>query len=382
MNKLLGAILLIAGCCVGAGMLGIPVVTGAAGFYPSMAYFGMAWGYMALTGLVLGKLVLSFKQSDVHLISMAKNTLGRAGALASWLLFAFLFYAIMTAYVIASGSVIGSVTGLPFTTAGLLLVLAMYVTIARGVRLVDSLNRYLMFGMIAFYLLLVIFGLPAVDTSRLERADFQAGWISLPILVISFGYHNLIPSLASYLNGNWSALRKAILIGSLIPLVIYVVWELVILGIVPDQNIAQWATAEAKGELVTQVLVDTVGSKLVIYLSQGFAFFAIATSFLPVSFSFLDFLRDGFGQIKKGVSTPVLALFVLVPPTIIALSDPYSFLDALDFAGGFCAVSIFGILPVLMAWKRKIISPILAIFLLVLSGAIFTIELLHQTGVL
>jgi tyrosine-specific transport protein len=42
MNKpgsIFGGVLLIAGSCIGAGMLGLPIITGIAGFFPSLLMF-------------------------------------------------------------------------------------------------------------------------------------------------------------------------------------------------------------------------------------------------------------------------------------------------------------------------------------------------------
>jgi len=382
MNKTVGATLLIAGCCIGAGMLGIPVVTGPAGFFPSVTFFVIAWLYMMTTGLLFAKLALSFDLPEVNLLSMAKATLGLSGKIIAWVLFAFLFYALMTAYVIATSVLVSEATGVGFLLSSLLIVAGLYAVIARGVTLVDALNRYLMAGMILFYLLLVGAGFSSIQLDRLMRADFSLAWVSLPILVISFGYHNLIGSLVSYLNRDAKALYKAIVIGSFIPLLIYVVWEFVIIGIVPNHNMMQWITAEKKGELVTQVLADTVGSHSVLYFSQGFAFFAIATSFLPVALSFGDFLKDGFQLLGKKLSSRHSALLVLVPPLFLSISDPSLFLDALDFAGGFCAVTLFGILPTLMAFKRKLVKSLYLLPIFLMSCLIFAIEFLHQLGVL
>lgn len=380
MNKTVGATLLIAGCCVGAGMLGIPVVTGPAGFIPSVTFFFIAWIFMMATGLLFAKLALSMNLPEVNVLSMAKATLGMPGKIIAWVLYAFLFYALMTAYVIAGSVLISEATGVGFLLSSLALVAGLYAVIARGVRLVDAFNRYLMIGMIVFYFLLVGAGLPSIQFERLVRQDFSMAWVSLPILVISFGYHNLIGSLVSYLKRDAKALYKAIIFGSFIPLVIYVVWEFVIFGLVPDHNMTQWLTAEKKGELVTQVLADTVGSKSVLYFSQGFAFFAIATSFLPVAFSFVDFLKDGFSLLGRRLASNHSALLVLAPPLLLSISDPSLFLDALDFAGGVCAVTLFGIMPAIMAFKRKLAHKALLAAIFGMSCLIFTIELLHQLG--
>lgn len=377
MNRTFGASLLVSGCCIGAGMLGIPVVTAAAGFYPSLLFFVLAWAFMTAAGLMLAKLVLSFKKSEIHLLSMAEATLGRWGKVSAWVLFAFLFYAIMTAYVIAASVLLADFSGLSFHTTSVLLMLLMYFAIAKGLRLVDSLNRYLLLGMVACYFLLVASGLPAVSFERLAVGSISSAWAALPLLVICFGFHNLIPSLAAYLNNDYKALKKAIITGSLISLGIYILWEFVILGLVPEAKAAEWIEAEQKGELVTQVLADTVGNKSIVTFAKAFSFLAIATSFLPVAFSFLDFLKDGVKASSKN-----LALMVLLPPFILSISDPHLFLQALEFAGGVCTIGIFGILPALMAKKRAVVGPAYYTLILLGSLVVFTVELAHQFGYL
>lgn len=390
-NKQLGSILLIAGCSIGAGMLGIPVVTGVAGFIPSCLFFILAWAFMALSGLVLTELVLSYKEHNVNLLTIAKDTLGSFGKGLAMLLFAFLFYSLMTAYILAAGVLFSQYLPISPSIASILTVLGIYFAVAKGLKLVDAFNRKLMIGLIVCYLLLVAFGLPQIELQRLAAYDFNAVWVSLPILVVSFGYHNLIPTLASYLDRSRAQLARAIIIGSLIPLAVYIVWEFVILGVVPFESLASWKAAESGGEMVTEVLCQSVGassvSKGLSMIAEVFALFAIATSFLPIAFSFFDFLRDGY-RFKK-VKESYLALLVLVPPLVIGLVDPHLFLDALDFAGGFCAVILFGILPAIMAFIRKsrvgnkgfvIASAPVLLFLLVGSLAIVAIELMHMMG--
>ena len=40
-GSVFGGMLLIAGSCIGSGMLGIPIVTGVAGFFPSLLMFAI-----------------------------------------------------------------------------------------------------------------------------------------------------------------------------------------------------------------------------------------------------------------------------------------------------------------------------------------------------
>jgi tyrosine-specific transport protein len=399
MNRKIGSVLLVGGCCIGAGMLGVPIMTGPGGFIPSCALFVFAFAFMVLTGLVYAEVVLSYEKDDINLLSIANDTLGKVGGSIAWGLFAFLFYAIMIAYIIG-GTVLFSDFArevmemeVPFAVASTIFTLLMYILITRGESFVDSWNRYLMLGLVICYVMLVIYGIPYVEESRLARLDWRVSFAALPILIISFGYHNLIPTLARYLKRNKSELFQAIIYGSMIPLAVYIVWNYVILGIVPYATDGIWAQAQNKGEMVAQVLESACGNAQVVDVARGFSFFAIATSFLPVAFSFLDFLQDAFYGCKKFRGKKnLLAMLVLVPPYIAALTDHKLFLSALNYAGGISAVALFGIFPAIMAFvkKRKVAqvkkqqfviakTPVL-VFILIISLAIMAIEIFHECG--
>lgn len=401
MNKTVGATLLVAGCSIGAGMLGLPSVTGPAGFFPSTLFFLLSWAFMLLTGLVLAEVTLSFQLPNISFISMAEKTLGQLGKISTTILFALLFYTLMVAYFIGGGIFIADFASfscnldLPLPAASGLLFLVLFIAVFRGVSFIDTFNRYLIAGLFLCYLLLVAVGLPHVELERLERADWSFAYLSVPILIISFGYHNLVPSLASYLDQNEKALKRAIIYGSLIPLFVYIIFEFVILGITPINSHFEWLAAQKNGEIITQVLERAAHSHAVIHVIRAFAFFAIATSFLPIAFSFFDFLKDGFFHSSPLKMTKksrfLLTSAVLVLPFVIALTRPDSFLLALEYAGGFCAVALFGMLPPLMALFGKKNStfqkryfrianrPILLI-LLATSFAILLMTLLHRMG--
>src|SRR5688572_4400078 len=101
-GSVLGGVLLIAGCCIGAGMLGLPVLSAAAGFIPSFVLFVLCWLFMVVTGLLLLEVNLLFTE-EVSIISMAGRTLGKVGQAVGWVCFLFLFYCLMVAYVAGSG---------------------------------------------------------------------------------------------------------------------------------------------------------------------------------------------------------------------------------------------------------------------------------------
>jgi tyrosine-specific transport protein len=309
---------------------------------------------MVLTGLLLARVTLSFHARETNLISMAEQTLGAPGKYATFLLFSSLFYAILVAYCIAGGKLVADFIDIPFQVASSALVVLFYLALIFGLRSVDIVNRFLMAGLALAYIALVSFGAPHVEVSKLERADWTAGLTSLPVLIIAFGYHNLVPTLAHYLDKDMKALKRAIIIGSLLPLVVYIVWEAVILGIVPLREAHEWHRARGQGHMITDLLETVSHSPHVTMAARFFALFAIATSFLPVAFSFLDFLRDGVGVKDTQKNRVFMGLLVLAPPLVVALTKPHLFLSALGLAGGFCTVLLFGLLPALMAIQRKV----------------------------
>ncbi len=354
-GSLSGGILLVSGCCIGAGMLGLPILSALAGFKPSVLLFCLSWLFMACTGLLLLEVNLWFKD-DVSIITMADRTLGVIGKCVGWAGFLFLFYALMVAYISGTGHLLSDLTqeltGFALTPwiGSLFLCLLLGSMVYLGTQAVDWFNRIFMVGLMISYVLLIALGGPHVKTDYLQHSDWSAAYLVLPAMIISFGYHNLIPSLTTYMQGDIKRLRLTILIGSAIPLLFYLIWEWLILGLVPVEGFRE---AFGQGDMTTRVLKNAVGSAYVADIAHYFAFFAIVTSFLGVALSFVDFLADGL-HIKKDTSGKIfLCLLVIALPFGCALLYPKIFLTALRYAGSFGAVTLFGLLPAAMVWAGR-----------------------------
>ena len=355
-QRTFGAILLIAGCCIGAGMLGLPLVIAAAGFVPSSLAFIACWIFMASTGLLLLEANLWFGEG-IHLMTLAERTLGKTAKVFVTLCFGFLFYCLLVAYLGGGGELIAEfLTNYfgfelnPFY-GSLALVIIFGIVLYKGTAEVDVVNRLLMIGLGLSYTGLVVLGVPHVHLEDLKGCAWECTIPALPAMIVSFGYHNLVPSLTTYLKGNARQLRLAIIIGSAIPLIFYLIWDGIILGMLASHQDLQGAIDS--GSMITKLVRETIGSSLVADLMHFFAFFALVTSFLGVSMSFVDFLADGLKIKKTHSGSFVLVSLVLLPPCIFAYLYPSIFLTALNYAGAFGAVLLFGVIPVLMVWKGR-----------------------------
>jgi len=362
-SHLFGAILLVAGSCIGAGMLGLPVLSALAGFKPSILMFILCWLFMLSTGLLLLEVNLWFKD-ETNLTTLVERTLGNFGKNVAGFVFLFLFYCLMVAYSSASGELFADFFRelTPFTipnASGSLIMVSLFgLMIYLGTEAVDKLNRLLMLGLVISYFLLLFLGAPHVDSENLKTANFEALLLVVPAMIISFGFHNLIPSLTTYLKHDSKKLKLVFILGSVIPLIIYIAWEWLLLGLIPLHGEAGFKEAMLHGDLATNVLKSNIGGSLVVDLAQYFAFFAIVTSFLGVSLSFVDFLADCLHIKKTAKGKCFLSVLALGPPLILSLLYPKIFLLALNYAGSFGAVVLFGILPALMVWYGRYVKKI------------------------
>jgi tyrosine-specific transport protein len=365
-GSVIGGSLLIAGSCIGAGMLALPIITGLAGFFPSLLMFFLAWAFMTLTGLLMVE-VNGWFEHKVNIASMVGHTLGHVGRSLSWILYLFLFYALIVAYISGSGSLsstfASSILSIPIPPwlGSLFFVILFGFVVYLGTRPVDLWNRLLMVGKIASYIGMVALGVKYIQPKLLMRTESSYALFSLPVLIISFGFHNMIPSLTAYMKRDLKRVRLTILIGSLFTLVIYLIWQILVLGIVPMEGPSGIVESLNNDKEASQALMGILGTSLVALFAQWLAFFAILTSFLAQSLSLVHFLADGLKAKHKHRENVWICLLALFPPLIFALIYPQLFFKALNFAGGICAVILFGIFPALMVWigryRKQITSP-------------------------
>jgi tyrosine-specific transport protein len=306
-------------------MLALPVVTASGGFFPALFIFALCWIFMTCTGLLLLELCLKLPP-DANLVTMGATYLGNWGRIAAWGLYLFLFYCLSVAYICGGGSLLQSWLGLNPWICQLIFLFTLAPCVYAGAKVVDRLNRLLMVGLIVSYILFVIGGVALIDIEKLQLSNWTKCWPALPVIFTSFSYQGVIPSLTAYLHRNARHLRIAIIGGTSLAFLIYVIWEALILGTAKESE-----------------------TKLV----QAFAFFAIATSFLGVTLGLFDFLADSLTIAKRGVRKFFLALLTFLPPLGIALINPNLFITALVFAGGIGCALLLGLMPILMVWVAR-----------------------------
>lgn len=355
MNRLIGGILLIAGTAIGAGMLALPIETGFAGFGPSLVLFGLYWAVMTYTAFLFLEVNLWSDRPGINMIGLAKMTLGPIGAAISWVAYLFLLYSLTTAYLAGGGALFNSFIGgiLPHGYEPLPLALFFGACLYRGMSSVDGLNRLFMAGLIVTYMVMVVTLAPQVDKTLLLHVDMGQIARGSAIAATSFGFHIVIPTLVEYMHREVWQLRLALWIGCAIPVMVYLLWQWVVLGIIPLEGPISLSAGFLSGSNSAQLLSDYLGRSWMGEMASLFALFAIITSFLGVSKSLVDFLHDGLLVERTERNSLYMLFLTFMPPLFFVWMDPRAFLTALEYAGAFGVMVLLVLMPVAMAFVGR-----------------------------
>ncbi|WP_172379350.1 aromatic amino acid transport family protein [Vibrio sp. Vb339] len=354
-SKVFGSTLIIAGTTIGAGMLALPLASAGIGFSTSLFLMLGLWALMAFTALLMVELH-QFAESDATLHTLAHTILGTKGKWIASFAVMFLFYALCAAYIAGGGAQfnqrISDIAGIELnaqiTTLLFTLLVAGVVTI--GTHSVDKVNRVL-FGLKLIAMMLVLsFLAPNITSQYLMSMTLQQGLIvaAIPVVFTSFGFHGSIPSIVRYLDGDVRSLRKVMIIGSALPLVIYVFWQSVTLGVISQE---QLLSDTSLGALLVS-LSQTVHQSNLSVIVGVFADLALLTSFIGVSLGLFEFMGDSLSKKLGDAKRVKTAAITFLPPLGFALFYPQGFIMALGYAA--IALSVLAILlPTVMVYKVR-----------------------------
>ncbi|CAK0749359.1 hypothetical protein CVIRNUC_001904 [Coccomyxa viridis] len=346
-----GSIVLIAGTTVGAGILAVPFTTQDSGFIPSTASLIGTYVFSVVTGLLLAEaninLMCELGKGGVSITSISRTTLGTAGEKATTLIYLALHYALLVAYTAKSGELLQQLLGQdvppPVYSLGFCGLLAAMCFGLRPAQL-DQANT----GLLAAVILSFAGLLWAVAGQVHPENLFQANWVAvpqtLPVLSLAFVYQNVVPVICSRLEGDLGKVRTSILGGLSVPLLMFIVWNGAILGSIDS--------APGIGQKVDPLAQLTQLPGPTSVLIQVFSLFAIATSYIGFVLGLSDFLADLL-KLPAGQQQKTPYILTVVPPFILAALFPQIFFKALDFAGTYGVLSLFGLIPAASVWSQR-----------------------------
>ena len=354
--------MLVAGTQIGAGMLALPITTGVSGLIGSTVLFLLCFTYMVTSLFLLLETNYYSENKSTNIISMAKTHIGNFGAVIAAVSFALLMYAALSAYISGGNEIINnalSYLNISFANQHqvlpTILALIFGIIIYLGSNVIDYANRILMVGLVASYFLMLFTLLPQASYTNLNTHHFKYLASALPVVILSFTSHIILPSLREFLDNDIENIKKVLIWGSIIPIAAYLLWNLAIIGVLPFHgkiNIVDVSKATKPIVALSSAIGAQTHSTVITQNNELFSFCAIATSIIGVLLSLKDFIADGFKVEKNKYNNILLLLACILPPLGIIYIWPSMFTLALGYGGIFIAI-LYGILPPIMAWKAR-----------------------------
>ncbi|AXG47425.1 MULTISPECIES: tyrosine transporter TyrP [Photorhabdus] len=358
-NRTFGSTFIIAGTTIGAGMLAMPLATAGVGFGVSLIMLVSLWVLMSYTALLLVE-TYQYESPDTGLGTLAQRYLGSSGKILAGFSMMFLMYALTSAYISGAGELLTVSLNkwlnlsLPASVGVILFTVIGGGVVCIGTRSVDMVNRVIFGAKIIFLVLMLGMMMPHVQHINLLTMPLEQGLIlsSIPVIFTSFGFHGSVPSIVKYMDGDIRRLRWVFIIGSAIPLIAYILWQLATLGSINSSTFVNILAENAGLNGLLHSIREVVASPKTELAVQMFANLALATSFLGVTLGLFDFLGDLFKRKNSVAGRMQTGLLTFVPPLIFALFYPKGFVMALGYAA--VALSILAlVLPSLLAYKSR-----------------------------
>ncbi|MFZ7343429.1 aromatic amino acid transporter [Avibacterium volantium] len=363
--SLFGGAMIIAGGTIGAGMLANPIATSGVWFIGSILILCYTWFCMTTSGLMLLEANLHYP-TGASFDTIVKDLLGKGWNVINGLSVAFVLYILTYAYITSGGGLTESFLNQLFSSeqsaveigriSGSLIfcaVLAFFVWFST--KAVDRFSTVLIAGMVIAFLLSVTNLLGMVNTDilldSLATEDSQYlpfALAALPVCLVSFGFHQNVPSLVKYYDRDSSKVTKSIIYGTFIALIIYMLWQLAIQGNLPRNEFIPVIQKGGDIAALLEALNSQIQTNFVGLMLRFFAYMAIASSFLGVTLGLFDYIADLFKFDNSIAGRTKAALITFLPPLILSLLFPYGFVIAIGYAG--LAATIWAvIIPALLA---------------------------------
>eukprot|EP00977_Amphora_coffeiformis_P019429 scaffold7227_cov160-Amphora_coffeaeformis.AAC.8 len=240
--------------------------------------------------------------------------------------------------------------------------------------LATSVHAVLTVVFLLFIVLLFQAGQAEAVWSRCVPQNFSQNWSNLlynslgpittaiPIMLQLLVYGEILPNVCHMLQYDTQRIRISVLVGSFIPLMLLTGWAALGVALVP----AATATAAATVDPV-KILLQGGGAvpQRLLILSISAIGTTILGSFLALESAYKDVTGMMTKTMRNGPAETmarktfwqnrlVSTMCITVPPTLIAAISPSLFLQAIDFAGSYPILLLYGVLPPVMALRLKL----------------------------
>lgn len=332
------------GFTLGAGIFGIPYAIAQVGFIYGVLSILIVGSAISLLYLMIGEICLRTKKKH-QLVGYANVYLGQFGKNIMVILLLCVWYGAMIAYTIKIGEFFSALFGpivniSPIYSSIIFAILSTYL-IFRGLSIVAKGENIIIILILTLVAIIGIFSFKSINYNNLLTFNIENFWIPFGVILFAFSGSGAIPEMKEELRGNKKVLKKAIIIGTIISLSIYIIFSLFVVGVS-----GQYTT---DGAILG--LSDFLGYKILL-LGGIFGILVMSNAFVVVALAIkevfsLDYKKNNFKS----------TLYTCVVPFIIAICLILFEIENIFFKIIIILGTLFepiaGLLFVLILWKAK-----------------------------
>ncbi len=362
MKNFIFPIATLSGTIIGVGLFSLPYITLQVGFWVMLGYFLILGTLVILVHLFFGELALATPDLK-RLPGFAKLYLGKGGEKIAFCSSILGIFGAILAYLIVGGEFLANLFSPIFGGDSFIWTLFYFslgaILIFFGIRAIAKVEFW---GLILFFLILIVIFFKGFSQIKLANLfpspDFSQLFLPYGLILFSLWGAALIPEVEEMLGERKNLLKKIIIISILIPVLVYLFFIYLILGITGSQTTESALTG----------LRNFLGPGLV-SLALFFGVLTTFTSFITLGLT----LKKVFWYDLK-IDKNIAWLITCFIPLILFLIGIKQFIPVIAFVGA-VMLGIDGILILLMYQKIKperkvLIFPLALIFL---GGIIYEI---------
>ena len=348
MKKLVHAICLVFGTCVGAGLVALPMLAVHVGIGPASLII-MMMVYIAWRSSMMTVDLNALHRTPSSIVQLGEIYSGKKAFGITLASFYLLSFSLLTVYFSCVSDTIKTFCHFGQTTGILICGCGLFGVLSLKTRIFSSLNTCFV-GLLMVVIAVAIFQTCADGRQALPESPWQAKDLLafLPVIFTSFGVQNVCHTIYGYLDGDKRKIRLAFFIGILLPAVVYIAWIVCVLNTIASHDAAFYQRLQAHqvsvGELIA-FLCDCSHYKSLGFFLKTLTLLAVITSAVGIAIGLLQ-------AMKELLSDKSARLLVCIVPVVINLTISDVFLKILSFGGMVATVFVF-FMPYYLLKKQK-----------------------------
>lgn len=311
------AVFMITGMTIGAGVLGIPYVVSRVGLWVGLGYIAILGAVVLLLNLMIGEIIVRTKES-FQLPGLAGKYIGNWAKVLMSVMIVLGGLGALLAYLIGEGeSLYNLFGGTPEVWAIVFWTVASF-SVWRGLQTVKVLEKIFSILVLSIIIGLSFGILPQIHIENFYYYNSSNLFLPLGVILFALQASPAIAEAHALLPQDPKKFKKALIIGTLIPVLVYMLFALATVGVL----------GLSTTPLVSTILGDKFGLWIKLLINT-FAIFAMGTGFLGLGLALKQTL------VWDWKLPPFLAvILVIITPLTFYMLGWHDFLKVIGLVGG------------------------------------------------